>query len=304
MSDWDQLVELAKKPSGIATFVMEFIVFIGGGFFLYKEIDNVFDVRQTFSCGFSCRKVLSKLIGVDRWILFSFLGSGLLVATPVLHLLRINEDVRKVAAVASVLLLINSLRYLRGFNSLGPLVRNVEHIITDIASFVTLLFLIVLGFSNAFNLMYAESDVNKYEHFGKSFMSTFAMMMGGFELAEFANASNETLMNILFLIYMLLVNIVLLNMLIAIMGETYTRISENATSEFQYARAKLIVDNLAELPKDVHRMERFKWIHALQPAHADMKEEDEQSDELKRLNESLQKATQKLDHLTTVMKGT
>jgi len=233
----------------------------------------------------------------DPYIFFSLAANALLLASAFLHLNR-STEVIKTAAVASVFLLALMLRYLQGISSLGPLVRNITYIVVDIGPFMMLLFLILFGFANAFNIMFSQSSLKSFDGFPRSFMSTFAMMLGGFNLEDFDDSSQPELMNILFIIFMFLVNIILLNMLIAIMSETYNRVSANAESEFLCARATLVVNILAKMPEadKLREIAKFKWIYALQPIGIQEEEKDEV--DLRVINNSLMAAQKQLLEVT------
>merc|ERR1712178_171860 len=101
---------------------------------------------------------------------------------------------------------------------LGALVNILVGIVEDMFYFLILLGLIMLGFANSFNLLFAESNLQKFDTFPNTLLTTYGMLLGDFDLVDSYAASDRALMCVLFSFYMFIVNIVLLNLLIAIMG--------------------------------------------------------------------------------------
>ena len=67
-------------------------------------------------------------------------------------------------------------------------------------------------------------------------------MLGDFNAEEFSASLSYNTTLMLFVVFMFLVNIVLLNLLIAIMGDIFARIQESARAAFLYAKASIIVE--------------------------------------------------------------
>ena len=90
-------------------------------------------------------------------------------------------------------------------------------------------------------------------------------MLGDFDLVEYTATSNATSSIALFIVFMYLVNIILLNLLIAIMGDIFDQIQEKARAQFLYSKAKLILefeDIMSE--EDLKSNEMFPtWLQVL-----------------------------------------
>merc|ERR1712086_1055598 len=104
---------------------------------------------------------------------------------------------------------------------------------------------------------------------------------------------------VLYILYMLIVNIVLMNMLIAIMSDVYMGISQSFHSEFMKVRATVIGDFLsimeAEQRDTVKR--KFRWIYVLkQDQHKDGSADDEEFQK-QRLQESVNEFSKGVDAL-------
>ena len=93
------------------------------------------------------------------------------------------------------------------------------------------------------------------------------LVLGDFDADVFAGPY-VVLVRLLFVLSMVVVPVVLLNLLIALMSDSYERIQDQADIEFQALQAGIILkieEFLSE--KDKRDEEKFpKWLHALVPA--------------------------------------
>ena len=76
-----------------------------------------------------------------------------------------------------------------------------------------------------------------------SSLSVFLLMLGDFDVEDFSSAGTPAVS--MFVLFMSLVVIVLMNLLIAIMGDSYDRVRENQRVASQRLRA----DTLAEIDR-------------------------------------------------------
>ncbi|KAE9550100.1 hypothetical protein FO519_006692 [Halicephalobus sp. NKZ332] len=137
---------------------------------------------------------------------------------------------------------IKFLFYCRGFKSVGPFVLMLyKIIIRDLIRFFMIYCVIVIGFSQSFYIIFLsyrreDKGFNINEegtimyNVGETFIRMFLM-----SLTEFAVLFEQLEMcelriigKIMFIIYMLLVTMLLINLLIAMMTNTYTEISANS----------------------------------------------------------------------------
>merc|ERR1719353_398168 len=80
---------------------------------------------------------------------------------------------------------------------------------------------------------------------GDYLLSTFVMgVLGGFDMAEFEKSDNPVVAKGMFLFLSAFVSIILLNLLIALMGSTYEKVSETSTLNLRLLRAQWISRNL------------------------------------------------------------
>uniref|UniRef100_A0A8R1DRC5 Ion_trans domain-containing protein n=1 Tax=Caenorhabditis japonica TaxID=281687 RepID=A0A8R1DRC5_CAEJA len=137
-----------------------------------------------------------------------------------------------------VIVLLTSLKFL-GFKSVGPFVLMLyKIIIRDLMRFFLIYLVIVVGFSQAFYVIFLGYKRDKTGHQEKSIMSNVAesyVRMFIMSLTEFTvffeqleDCEHTVIGKITFVVYMLLVTLLLINMLIAMMTNTYTEVSGNS----------------------------------------------------------------------------
>ncbi|XP_075056671.1 transient receptor potential cation channel subfamily V member 5-like [Mixophyes fleayi] len=123
----------------------------------------------------------------------------------------------------------NLIYFARGFKMLGQFSIMIQKIIfTDLLCWFCLVFIIIIGFSSAFYVMYQtlEPENNPYlNDFPKMLYSAIEMMMGLTNL-QLPTATSFPLIHVAYSVYMVFVYLLLLNMLIAMMEDTYWRIAQ------------------------------------------------------------------------------
>ncbi|KAM9316525.1 transient receptor potential cation channel subfamily V member 5-like [Gastrophryne carolinensis] len=122
----------------------------------------------------------------------------------------------------------NSIYFARGFKMLGQFSIMIQKIIfTDLLCWFCLVFIIIIGFSAAFFVIYqtlALENSPYMDSFAKAIYNAIEMMMGVSDLQIPTNTSFP-LVYVVYSAYMMFVYILLLNILIAMMDNTYWRIA-------------------------------------------------------------------------------
>ncbi|EYC35144.1 hypothetical protein Y032_1135g3668, partial [Ancylostoma ceylanicum] len=87
-------------------------------------------------------------------------------------------------------------------------------------------------------------DIYTYDNFPETFITLFRASMGGYDYEEFACANYEVLTKTLFVLYMFVMPIMMINILIAMMGNTYTTVIAQAEKAWrqQYAQIVMVLE--------------------------------------------------------------
>lgn len=190
-------------------------------------------------------------------------------------------------ASTCILLWSKTLYYAQAFKGTGPLVIMIREIIKDIRFYLFLMFSILMGFAIAFFVLFrnarfensqlnAETDdiTELFGDFDRTLITMFSMLLG--EVSSVASllftvAPGLKLVGIvMFILYMLAVTIVLLNLLIAIMGDGFDRVKATDMSYFLMKRAQIIDDMETGLTKEREKelgSEIGTYLHVLMPKH-------------------------------------
>ncbi|PNH11309.1 WD repeat domain-containing protein [Tetrabaena socialis] len=219
--------------------------------------------------------------------------------------LRLSDAVLVTTAVESLLIWVRALWFLLAFKRTGPLVRMVIQIAADVRYFVLLLVATMLGFGLAFYSLFANTSgalaasrarlpgagseeggwgggggseedygtdpaiADAFGTFPRTLASMVAMMAGNLDQSLFFRARAPALALLLFGAYVLLVLVILVNLLIAILSDSYERIKDTEEVEFVRGRALMIDDMEAIMTAAEHRAACaavLTYVHFLQPA--------------------------------------
>uniref|UniRef100_T1IMS0 Ion transport domain-containing protein n=1 Tax=Strigamia maritima TaxID=126957 RepID=T1IMS0_STRMM len=129
----------------------------------------------------------------------------------------------------------------------GPFVTMIYNMIAgDMVRFGVIYLIILLGFSQAFFFLFKD-HTGKLEHGDEldsyigTWMALFHMTLGAYEYGNFEKTRYLAMTRIVFVIFMIMVPILLLNMLIAMMGNTYIQVINKSEKEFVKQWANIVL---------------------------------------------------------------
>eukprot|EP00668_Euglena_longa_P035059 GGOE01045031.1.p1 GENE.GGOE01045031.1~~GGOE01045031.1.p1 ORF type:complete len:444 (-),score=165.93 GGOE01045031.1:295-1626(-) len=268
--DMDIVVRLSegnRLPSDIAAIVMAAAIVL----LFLKE--TLHEAKQLFE------DRLEYLKDVWNW---EHLATQCLSYTSVVLFLLGNPQADACIALACYTRWFGFLYFMQAFGGTGRLVRMILRIIWDVKWFMLVLLLAVMASSNAFYVLIrarpecmgpdiADSCDPNWLFVGSTLFTTFNMViLGSFDTASFVAGPYSGLLQALFVVTMLLVTIVLLNLLIALMGDSYQRIQDRSGVELSLLRARIILEVEEFLSaKERANKEWFpKYLHILLPQGA------------------------------------
>ena len=217
-----------------------------------------------------CRQLL--ISGVDYlksfWNYSDLLPPMLIMVVVSVHINeRYNLDfvhsnfIYTVHSLASLLLWAKLIYFLRIFKAtgkiymililLGYFVRILTDVVYEMKVFIFFLFTVYLGFGEAF-LRFSEASQEDSQFVGdyaSAFVYTFRLSMGDNDTTGFSNTTQPVALWIIWCIAAVLTNIVMLNLLVAIISEVFGRILENSGPASYQERARLIAENSYLIPE-------------------------------------------------------
>ncbi|XP_050673208.1 transient receptor potential cation channel subfamily V member 5 isoform X2 [Leptidea sinapis] len=200
---------------------------------------------------------IENLSTVPSRVMFLF-SCLLMVALPTLRLWCAEEEEDHLAVIIMLTTAPYFLFFCRGFKTVGPFVVMIYRMVMgDLLRFVCIYLVFVMGFSQAYYIIFLSFDnpntpegvddsiSNPMPSPMESIMAMFLMSLTSFSdyFSAFDRTDHETEAKLLFVIYMIIVAILLVNMLIAMMGNTYQKIAETRNEwQRQWARIVLVVE--------------------------------------------------------------
>ncbi|KAL7022581.1 hypothetical protein ACKWTF_012298 [Chironomus riparius] len=127
----------------------------------------------------------------------------------------------------------------------GPFVTMIYSMITgDMFTFSIIYIIVLFGFSQAYFFLYKgheNVEETPYYSYFSTWMGLFQTTLGDYDYAQLNEVSYPNLAKTVFIMFMIFVPILLLNMLIAMMGNTYAYVIEQSEKEFMKQWAKIVV---------------------------------------------------------------
>ncbi|XP_029469389.1 transient receptor potential cation channel subfamily V member 3-like [Rhinatrema bivittatum] len=223
--------------------VGQMFIIVCATYLMVKESVIIFVVRQT-----DVRTVIS-----DAWFHVLFLIQAVLVVLSVFCYLFGIKEYLAFLVLAMALGWANMLYYTRGFQSLGIYSVMIQKVIlNDVLKFLFVYILFLFGFGVALaSLIETCSDnteCSSYNNFSTAIVELFKLTIGLGDLEIQQDSKYPVLFLLLLITYVILTFVLLLNMLIALMGETVEKISKESEHIWRLQRARITLDFERSLP--------------------------------------------------------
>uniref|UniRef100_A0A182PBM6 Ion transport domain-containing protein n=1 Tax=Anopheles epiroticus TaxID=199890 RepID=A0A182PBM6_9DIPT len=287
---------------GKVRLISEMIILVGSFLYLLAALRELkFLGRKMF---------FENLMTAPSRVMFLF-SCCIMMIVPFLKVLCLTELEDHVAVVIMLTTAPYFLFFCRGFKTVGPFVVMIYRMVMgDLLRFVVIYLVFVMGFSQAYYIVFLsykpdeEGDPNPMPSPIESIVAMFLMSLTNFGdyYGALENTDHEMCAKvILFVMFMVIVAVLLVNMLIAMMGNTYQKIAETKNEwQRQWARIVLVVE------RGVPPKERLKNLMSYSQPMSDgrralvlrlnMTEEDKEEMkeilEMKRVHERLSKKRQ------------
>lgn len=162
----------------------------------------------------------------------------------------VNTEKAVMKGIMSLFIWLKLLYFMRIFKATGYLIRSIIHVCIDMRSFILILFLTLMAFGEAIEAI-SESSEEPFTGYLKGIGYTYTMILGGFDVSHFDGAVATGFLWFLFITCSILVMIIMLNLLIAIVSDSFEEVKEVAEQANYRERAKIICENLYLVPQPV-----------------------------------------------------
>jgi len=225
LCDWPDLIW--SYPCFL--FLAELLVLIGAALKGLNEIEEMRErgVRSYFGARGSSflenTLSLSFCILVAIVLILSLLGSG---------------SVRVAISLCSMIGWCYMFFFLLAFRMTGPMVVMIFKMVTgDVMRFLAVFSVFLLAFAQAFFVLFERDG---FEGMADSVKTCFLAMLGDFEFDDYIQSPFMLMSVVLLVLYVVVITILLLNLLVAMMGDTYSHVNENAEKQWHLERARII----------------------------------------------------------------
>lgn len=189
-----------------------------------------------------------------------------------INLLYTGNHLVPLAVFTTLCLTIKVLSYLRGFSSTGWLLSVLSANFQDVQGFLVIVTTILVGFSVAFRLLFAETGDETFGSLRRALLSTFELtVMGSYDTMIIFETKYTAIAVITFIMAVTCIVVVVLNALISILSDSYAKVQEHAVANRRREIASLIVEYMTLLPRwRRQQIEReTTWFHTLLEVDAD-----------------------------------
>ncbi|CAH2237659.1 uncharacterized protein LOC120634301 isoform X2 [Pararge aegeria] len=140
----------------------------------------------------------------------------------------------------------------------GPFVTMIYSMITgDMFTFGIIYCIVLFGFSQSFYFLYKgfpNVQSTLFSSYASTWMALFQITLGDYSYTDLGQTTYPNLSKTVFALFMVFVPILLLNMLIAMMGNTYAHVIEQSEKEWVKQWAKIVVSlERSVSQEDAHR---------------------------------------------------
>uniref|UniRef100_A0A8C0JD31 Transient receptor potential cation channel subfamily V member 3 n=1 Tax=Chelonoidis abingdonii TaxID=106734 RepID=A0A8C0JD31_CHEAB len=232
------------RNMGWLQLLAQVLIMIAAIFLAIKESVAIFLLRPS-----DLQSILS-----DAWFHFAFFIQAVLVIFSVFLYLFSYKEHLVCLVLAMALGWANMLYFTRGFQSMGIYSVMIQKVILqDVIKFLVVYIVFLLGFGVALAALIEtcpnDSKCHSHRSLGAVLMELFKLTIGLGDLEIQQNSKYPVLFLLLLITYVLLTFVLLLNMLIALMGETVENISKESEHIWRLQRARTILEFEKMLPK-------------------------------------------------------
>nr|DBA34359.1 TPA: hypothetical protein GDO54_001926 [Pyxicephalus adspersus] len=222
--------------------VGQMFIIVCATYLMIKEGVVIFLVKPS-----ELRYVLS-----DAWFHVLFFIQAVLVILSVFCFLFGVKEYLAFLVLAMALGWANMLYYTRGFQSLGIYSVMIQKVIlNDVLKFLFVYILFLFGFGVALASLIencTDDECSAYKSFSTAIVELFKLTIGLGDLEIQHDSKYPVLFLLLLIAYVILTFVLLLNMLIALMGETVEKISKESEHIWRLQRARTILEFEKNLP--------------------------------------------------------
>lgn len=181
---------------------------------------------------------------LDSWLMFewlTFLAVLTVTITRGVSILggsKFADDLHyRVVAVTLILIWLRLMKFFRSFQTLGPFITMLGHVIDATIKFGFLFFEVFIPYCCAFWILFGGVSGTEFYYFHDLIYQVFLMtLVADFEFSQLT-AKDKIMAELLVGTYLAIASVVCLNLYIALMSETFARVWSDATANAYMSQA-------------------------------------------------------------------
>lgn len=202
----------------------------------------------------------------DVWNYIDWVTYAMMIVVIILHLVNIyvksngyNDVFVRILSCTLIPAWVRLLKYARPFPGQGPFVVMLDHIGTETAKWLLVILMFYIPYAAAFWIMFgpqAQTPVNDYNSVLSLIYTIIRIpLLDDYNFAELDKAA-PYMSRLLCGTFILIAAIVLMNLYIALLSNTFQRVYDNARATAAIQRARLLQD--LELDASVKKLKRYR----------------------------------------------
>jgi len=289
---WEGLVH---DSFGIGAIVLCPFTLAGSLYFMHVEMGQMFGeaaIKDPFDLFGRIQTYF-----LSGWNVLDLPAYALMLISLALFFAR-HEFVSDFAAVGCLFLTLKILFFVRAFGQWGRVVRTLLKITSCVGHTIGIICVLVLAYGLCFMVLLGCPQTIQNPAFVDpwiAFISTWQMVYGVFDpISDLLSDQAQGLVIMLWVTFMLIVVIALMNILVANMSDAYAEVQQNATLETQLELAKIITEL-----EESQKFQTHAWLHCLKPVTSEFSNTQlSLEDSYQILSERQQKIEGKVDQIS------
>ena len=202
---------------------------------------------------------------LDWWTILEWITFGALLSILVSRGVAILADDKfadelhhRFVAVALILTWVRLMKFCRSFQTLGPFITMLGHVIDATIKFAFLFFELFIPYCCAFWIIFGGTKGTEFQNFNDLVYQVFMMtLVADYEFSQLTQ-KDKIMAQLLVGTYLAVASVVCLNLYIALMSETFSRVWNDATANSYMSKAtQLLVSEVNLSEKESYTVSKY-----------------------------------------------
>ena len=202
----------------------------------------------------------------DAWNFVDIITYAMLVVVTILHMSSVlvennlyHDVFIRILSCSVIPVWVRLLKYARPFPNQGPFVVMLDHIVKDSAKWLLVIMMIYIPYGAAFWIMYGQNSQTPVKGYNDTTSLIFTMLrmplLDDYNFAQLEKAA-PYMARVLCGSFIIISAIVLMNLYIALLSNTFQRVYDNARATAAIQRVRLLQD--LELDTSENKLKRYR----------------------------------------------